>query len=287
MTQISIKRLRLIGLLLIAYNGSYAEDIIQASKNCRLWIEFAKVGESYNVINASDQPINSGNVLQASFINGDVADLMVPPTGGCSTKTDKNNKASCEGDFVTTNSIKNAGKNLLAFVGTLGTYQLTEGYGYTTEPNLENIKLAETTSNYKNSPITEKYINNCRNYYINDRKLAESIELERIRKAELEKKSLEMQQRENEIARQKYEANEKIYEQKFRTQLKQSSETNCGTVVELKGKMVLVQTGGDAGAVWFNKDYIAPIYDINNNVIACRDNNRIYKNENGWVLIHR
>lgn len=120
-----------------------------------------------------------------------------------------------------------------------------------------NIARAEDTD-YKTNPIVKPYLTRCYDEYLEDIK-AQKINQEKQAKTN----------------------------KQFRKNIVQGTETNCGTVVEVKGKMALVQTGGDAGAVWFNKEYLAPIYSIDNNIISCRDNNRIYKDSYGWVLIHR
>ena len=78
---------------------------------------------------------------------------------------------------------------------------------------------------------------------------------------------------------------EKIYEEKFRQNIKQGTQTNCGTVIENKGIMYFVQTGSDAGAIWIKKNYLNPLKDVDGNYIQCSDDNRLYKNSNGsWVL---
>lgn len=72
----------------------------------------------------------------------------------------------------------------------------------------------------------------------------------------------------------------------FRSKLKPAEVTNCGTVIELKGKgnqqMIHVQTGSDARDIWIGITNIYP-QKISNQMIGCKDANRWYKRYGNWT----
>ncbi|TXI98993.1 MAG: hypothetical protein E6Q32_09035 [Neisseriales bacterium] len=68
----------------------------------------------------------------------------------------------------------------------------------------------------------------------------------------------------------------------FRTKLQPGDDVNCGTVIEVKGKMVHVQTGSDARDIWIANTNIFP-QNIDGKIVGCKDSNRWYKRYGNWV----
>lgn len=295
------KTLIIISSVLINY--TFASDT-NDDMTCRIWIKFEKNNGKYVVKEARNDEIDSGNVLPTSSYVGKITGLRYPYNPKPEKGIDQNIrmlkkpcssdntgiKISCEGDFV---SKSDGATQAGVFIGNVLVQTLSLGqqpankYEYYTKIDYDNVKLAEN-SDFRNDPIVEHLAQECNDLFIKNQQRIESENKSKQKKKEAEDtlilKDQQLKEQVQLAQAMKDQKAEILNEQKFKKQLTPGIETNCGTIVELKGIMALVQTGGDAGAVWFKKDYLAPILDLKGNIIICRDNNRIYKNQSGWIL---
>lgn len=259
------------------------------------YAKFKKNGDHYIVSSLSSSYIDEDNVLEVKVNDSYNVDLSVPRARGgkaglnsnyryeCSAAySNKNNRAYCDGDFVVkhyTNKGDDSDTSVGMNIMTLGLASVARALGsgldYFTTADESNIKLAAISFKINDYPIITQQIESCKLSKIMERKTQKQKYDDALRQQKLDAES-----------DAKYRQDELMYEKKFRKQLLQGLETNCGTIVKLKGNMILVQTGGDSGAVWFKKDYINPPYELNKNIIACKDANKTYKNNYGeWSSV--
>lgn len=282
--------------ILVSILSSFFINHVNA--DCFVFAQFNKDGESYTVEKVSNEYLDEPSVLLIEYriSNNTIRGASIPHPlvngggylnqGSCTPVNNTHIHPKCEGVFVTSNAATAAAVHAVAGVLTLGLVTVATGGSYKVEPNEEAIKEVQTHSNFFASPVTQNILSSCKQAEINQDKIQQqkTQQLAIIEKKEQEQ--LKLAQAEKLAQIEAYDKKEKIYEQKFRAMIKQGSETNCGTVIETKGIMAYVQTGGDAGSIWIKKDYLAPTFNINSQYIACSDNNRTYRLANGaWTHI--
>jgi len=271
--------------------------INHVNADCFVFAQFNKDGESYTVEKVSPAYLDAPSVLYVKYrvSNNTIVEAFIPKPftdkggylnhGLCTPVNNTHIHPQCEGIFVTTNGATATALHAVAGALTLGLFTAATGGSYKAEPNEEAIKEVQTHSNFFVSPVTQNYLAGCKQYEINQDKIQQEKTQQLAIIENKEQEQLKLAQADKLAQLEAYNKKEQIYEQKFRATIKQGSETNCGTVIETKGIMAHVQTGGDAGSIWIKKDYLAPTFNINSQYIACSDNNRTYRLANGaWTL---
>lgn len=278
-------------LLVSLFSGLALSSYAEESQPCTFYAKFNKVNNKYEVESASSEYINEENVLitELKYDNStnkiELGNLRVPyketPStikAPCRSIGENSYPPVCGGYFVSKDVAGTAVKKPVMWVITLGigaVVDLANGSIYDTNADQEQIDNAKESSDILTSRYSEPYINSCKLFYSNvEKQKAEQKRNEEI--AAAKQKQIEENQR-------------NIYKKwlasmsKFRAQLKPSSLTNCGTVIETKSSMVHVQTGSDAGNVWLPSSSIYSVQDSQGKYVGCHDSNRWYKRYGNWV----
>lgn len=271
------------GILLAAiYSHAYAID----TNSCNFYAKFIKSDNGYIVESAAKSYIDEQNVLLVELTsNSDkiiIKDMRVPykeyPKGICRSVGSNDYQALCGGYFVSTDVGRTAVSKPLIYIVTFGigaVLDVANGSIYETSVNTDAVNIAKESSDILTSHYSAPFIQACRIYYVEQRKSNELNE--------------KLQQQE-EANRKKQEDQAKVaYTNwlasmpKYRSQLKSSSVTNCGTVIEIKGTMVHIQTGSDARDIWMPLTDIYSYQDNQSRLVGCHDSNRWYKRYGNWA----
>lgn len=269
-------------LLTIIYHTSYADN----SNSCNFYAKFIKFDNGYIVESAAKSYIDEQNVLLVELTSNDdkitLKDMRVPykeyPKGICRSVGSNDYQALCGGYFVSTDVGRTAVEKPLVYIATLGigaVIDAANGGIYETSVNKATVNMAKESSDILTSPYSAPFIQACSAYYDVQRK-ASAIN-EKLRQQEAANRKKQEDQ-----AKVAY-ANWLASMPKYRSQLKPSNITNCGTVIEIKATMVHIQTGSDARDIWMPLTDIYSYQDNQSRFVGCHDSNRWYKRYGNWV----
>lgn len=270
-------------LLAAIYSQAYAGDV----GSCNFYAKFTKSDTgSYIVASAAESYIDEQDVLRVELAsNGDkiiLENMHVPykefPKGTCRSVGANDYQALCGGYFVNKQVGKTAAVKPFLYIATLGIGAVVDaagGFYYDAETNIDEVNAAKESSNIMSSPYSAPFIQACANYYSDQNKA--NLLNEKLRQQEEANRKKQEEQ-----AKLAY-ANWLSSMSKFRGHLKPSSVTNCGTVIEVKGTMVHIQTGSDARDIWVPLTDIYSYQDNQSRIVGCHDSNRWYKRYGNWV----
>lgn len=272
------------GILLAAiYSNAYAID----TNSCNFYAKFIKSDTGgYIVESAAKSYIDEQDVLLVELAsNGDkvtLKNMRVPyrefPDANCRSIGKNDYEALCGGYFVTKQVGKTAVVKPLMYIFTLGIAAVVDtagGVAYAATSNVDEVNAAKESSNIMTSPYSAPFIQTCADYY--DEQSKTNALNEKLRQQE--EARLKKQEDQAKLAY----ANWLASMPKYRSQLKPSSVTNCGTVIEIKGTMVHMQTGSDARDIWMPLTDIYSYQDNQSRLVGCHDSNRWYKRYGNWV----
>jgi len=269
-------------LLMMTITQAYADS----TNSCTFYAKFVKSDTGYIVESAAKSYIDSENVLIVELgLNTDkvvLRNMRVPyrefPNANCRTVGTNDYQALCGGYFVTKQIGKTAVVKPLMYVFTLGIGAIIDtagGVAYAATSDVDAVNAAKESSNILTSPYTAPYFQSCASYYDEQHK-AEIIKQKNQQEADA---AIKKQQ---ELAKMAY-SNWIASMPKYRSQLKPSIVTNCGTVIEIKGTMVHLQTGSDARDIWMPLTDVYSYQDNQSRLVGCHDSNRWYKRYGNWV----
>lgn len=274
-------------LLTIGYHAAYADN----SNSCTFYAKFIKSDAGFSVESAANDYIDSEDVLQITLSQDDsnkikINNVTVPyieTAQGelnvtCRSVGSNRYQAACGGYFVDKNISGTAATKSLAYIATLGIGAIIDagtGFSYRVTANNEAIQSVRESSDILSSNYSAPYIQSCV-ASINEQRKIQAINQ---KKQQEEAVAIKKQQDQAKLAY----ANWLASMPKYRSQLKPSSVTNCGTVIEIKGTMVHIQTGSDARDIWMPLTDIYSYQDNQSRLVGCHDSNRWYKRYGNWV----
>lgn len=246
-------------------------------KYCTLAVQFEKIGES----NFKVKSINPSSVdalkrsYVAEFDKLSADDWVVSIVSNSAGKFNDGYGRIETTTRLTWNDGKCNRKNNIWGCYLIG----SNGVGYTFDKLMKTNSWQMISNGFNNdfltSEISKPYIESCNKY----------IRWDKENKAEALAKDKAKEESDKQ-AQQSFTHDLITATNRFRLKLKPSDITNCGTVIELKGKgnqkMIHVQTGSDARDIWIGITNIYP-QNINNYIIGCRDTSRWYKRYGNWT----